>query len=229
MYRMLAVPVVSLALASLSFAAGIPAHGIYGNYVEARTADVYTGPCFANSEVGLVGQLAVFGWKVTKGSWKGVDLDGMSVVGVVRAHHTLGDVYETAYPVVAVMIVDSRANPEQRLALQSFAKHMAGDLLQDVVRVDYQPVDLTFANDDIHSMKATLTAGNLAKISTRAINEGDHTCRNEEVWYLPLTKLDHAMPAYALANQFAGQGLGTTWSSPDKRSSFIGTFQSESE
>lgn len=229
MYRTIAVAVVSLAMAGLSFAAGIPAHGIYGNYVEARTADVYTGPCFANSEVGLVGQLAVFGWKVTKGSWQGVDLDGMSVVGVVKAHHTLGDVYETAYPVISVMIVDSRANAEQRLALQSFAKHMAGDLLQDVVRVDYQPIELSFANDDIHSMKATLTAGNLAKISTRAINEGDHTCRNEEVWYRPLTKLDHAMPAYALANQFAGQGLGTTWSSPDKRSSFIGTFQSESE
>ena len=37
------------------------------------------------------------------------------------------------------------------------------------------------------------------------------------------------MPAYALANQFAGEGLGTTWSSPDKRSSFIGTFQAESD
>src|SRR5580693_4892510 len=100
--------VISLA-ASLSFAGGLPTGSIYGNYVEARTADVYTGPCFANSEVGLTGQLAVFGWKVTKGSWSGVNLDGMSVVGVVRAHHTLGDVYETAYPVVSVMIVDSRA------------------------------------------------------------------------------------------------------------------------
>lgn len=229
MYRSISVAVVSLAVAASSFAAGIPAHGIYGNYVEARTADVYTGPCFANSEVGLVGQLAVFGWKVTKGSWQGVDLDGMSVVGVVKAHHTLGDVYETAYPVKAVMIVDSRASLEQRLALASFAKHMAGDLLQDVVRVDYQPIDLTFANDDIHSMKATLTAGNLAKISTRAMSEGDHICRNEEVWYRPLTKLDHAMPAYAIANQFAGEGLGTKWSSPDKRSSFIGTFQADSE
>jgi hypothetical protein len=220
---------VFLALSSLSFAAEISAHNIYGNYVEARTADVYTGPCFANAEVGQVGQLAVFGWQVTKGAWQGVDLDGLSVVGVVRAHHTLGDVYESAYPVKAVMIVDSRANPEQRLALQGFAKHMAGDLLQDVVRVDFQPIELSFANNDIHSLRATLTAGNLAKISTRAINEGDHICRNEEVWYQPLTKLDHAMPAYALAHQFEGQGLGTTWSSPDKRSSFVGAFSVESE
>jgi hypothetical protein len=216
-------------MAGLSFAAGIPAHGIYGTYVEARTADVYTGPCFANSEVGLTGNLAVLGWKVTRGAWQGVDLDGLSVVGVVRAHHTLGDVYETAYPVKAVMIVDSRANPEQRLALQNFAKHMAGDLLQDVVRVDYRPIDLTFANNDIHSMKATLTAGNLAKISTRALKEGDQICHNEEVWYRPLSKLDHAMPAYALADSFDGQGLGTTWSSPDKRSAFVGAFTAQSE
>ncbi len=224
MHRTFIAAIVCCAMASIGFAAGITSHGIHGNYIEARTADVYTGPCFANSEVGLVGQLAIFGWQVTQGSWDGVNLDGMSVVGVVRAHHTLGDVYESAYPVKAVLIVDSHANGEQRLALQSFAKHMAGDLLQDVVRVDYQPVELNFANGDMHSMKATLTAGNLVKISTRAMNEGDHICRNEEVWYRPLNKLDHAMPAYALANQFSGQGLGTTWSSPDKRSSFIGTF-----
>ncbi|HLY16041.1 MAG TPA: DUF1326 domain-containing protein [Bryobacteraceae bacterium] len=229
MHRFILAAVAVLAVAGLSFAAEIPTHNIYGSYVEARTADVYTGPCFANSEVGLVGNLAVFGWKVDKGSWQGTNLDGLAVVGVVSARHTLGDVYESAYPVKAVMIVDSRANTEQRLALQSFAKHMAGDLLQDVARVDYQPVDLTFADNDIHSMRATLTAGNLAKISTRALSEGDHICRNEEVWYRPLTKLDHAMPAYSLANQFAGQGLGTTWSNPDKRSAFVGTFVTESE
>jgi hypothetical protein len=151
------------------------------------------------------------------------------VVGVVRAHHTLGDVYETAYPVQSVMIVDSRANLEQRMALQSFAKHMAGDLLQDVARVDYRPVDLTFADGNIHSMQATLKAGDLAEITTRALNDGDHTCRNEEVWYRPLTDVDHAMPAYAVSNRFDGQGLGTTWSSPDKRSSFVGTFSVASE
>jgi hypothetical protein len=229
MHRTILGAALSLAVAGLAFGAGIPAHNIYGNYVEARTADVYTGPCFANSEVGLVGNLAVFGWKVTKGSWQGTDLDGLSVVGVVRAHHTLGDVYESAFPVRAVIIVDSHANTEQRLALQSFAKYMAGDLLQDVVRVDYQPIELTFADNNIHSMQASLTAGNLAKISTRALTEGDHICRNEEVWYRPLTKLDHAMPAYALANQFEGQGLGTTWSNPDKRSSFIGSFSVNAE
>jgi hypothetical protein len=223
-----AVLAITLA-ASLSFAGGLPSGTIYGNYVEARTADVYTGPCFANSEVGLTGQLAVLGWKVTKGSWNGVALDDLGVVGVIRASSTLGDVYHSAYPVKAVLIVDERANPEQRLALQSFAKHMGGDLLQDVVRVDYQPIDLSFANNNLHSMKATLTAGNLAKIETRALSDNDQICHNEEVWYRPLTKVEHAMPAFALANSFQGQGLGEQWSSPGKRSAFLASFVTPSE
>jgi hypothetical protein len=223
------IAVVSAMTASASFAAGIPTHGVYGNYIEARTADVYTGPCFANGEVGQVGQLAVFGWKVNGGTWQGVRLDGLSVVSAIRARHTLGDVYESSYPVKAVLIVDSRANAEQRLALLSFARHMGGDLLQDVVKVEYQPIDLEVENGNIHGAAATLTAGSIAKIQTRAMNAGDHICSNEEVWYPPLTKLDHSMPAYALENTYGGDGLGTTWKSPFKRSGFVGSFSVPAE
>src|SRR5437899_6237703 len=215
---------------SLCFAAGIPAQRtVIGDYIEARTADVFTGACFANSEGGLVGELAVFGWKVDKGSWQGVDLDGLSVVGAVKAAATLGDVYHPYYPAKAVLIVDERATPEQRIALRGFAQKMGGELLSDIVRVEYQPIDLTFKNNDLHSMQATLTAGSLAKIQTRALNEGDHLCRNEEIWYEPLTKTTHSMPVYALAHNFKGQGLGTTWSSPEKRSAFLGNFAVPSE
>jgi hypothetical protein len=225
MHQFFTTIVATSIAASIAFAAGIPANHVHGLYVEARTADVYTGPCFANSEVGLVGDLALMGWKVEKGTWQGVTLDGLSVVGAIRASHTLGDVTKTAYPVKAVLIIDERASLEQRLSLKSFAQRMAGDLLQDVVRVEYQPIDFAFANDDVHSMKATLTAGALAKIQTRAISSIDHLCGNEDVYYPPLTKLNHAMPAVAISHRFRGQGLNTRWSSPDRRSAFVGTFQ----
>ena len=215
--------------AGLGFAAGIPSQRIYGNYIEARTADVYTGPCFANGEVGQVGKHAVFGWNVKGGGWEGVDLTGLSVVGVLQARHTLGDVYESSYPVKSVLIVDSRANPAQRMALQSFAKAMGGDLLQDVVLVDIQPIRFTIKDDNIHSMSATMTAGKEATIETRPLNDSDHICHNEGVWYPPLIKVSHAMPAYTLANSFQGSGLGTTWQSPFKRSAFVGTFDTVSQ
>jgi hypothetical protein len=228
MLKFMGAAVLVCAVAS---AAGIPTQKIRGTYIEARTADVYTGPCFANGEVGQVGKNAVFGWNIATGQWHGVDLSGLSVVGVVQARHTLGDVYESAYPVKAVLIVDSRAGVEQRLALQSFAKSMAGDLLQDVVRVDYQPIRITIKDSESnpHSTSATLTAGGEATIETRPINDSDHICHNEEVWYPPLVKVSHAMPAYALANSFQGQGLGTTWQSPFKRSAFVGSFETASE
>lgn len=195
-----------------------------GDYVEARTADVYTGPCYANSEVELVGNLAVFGWKIKQGSFQGVTLDGLSVVGVIKASGTLGNVHGEAYPVKATLIVDNRANVEQRVALQKFAQRMGGDLLQNIVKVDYEPVEFTFEGDNVHAAKAKLSAGSLARIQTRAINEGDHHCSNESTWYAPLTKLDHAMPAFALAHSYSGSALNTKWSSPEKRSAFVGSF-----
>jgi hypothetical protein len=216
----------SVLFCASAFAAGLPSlnNSVSGNYVEARTADVYTGPCFANSEVGLTGDLAVLGWKIDKGSWDGVSLNGLSIVGVVRAKSTLGDYYMASNPAKAILIVDSKASPEQALALRSFAKHQGGELLSDVVRVDYAPVDLAFLNNDLHTMAATLTAGKLARIETRALAEGDQLCHNEITWYTPLTALNHSMPAYTVENDFKGEGLGATWSSPSKRSAFVGSF-----
>jgi hypothetical protein len=71
--------------------AAAPAAAISGHYLEARTADVYTGPCFANSEVNLAGREAILAWRVADGGWNGMDLAGLSVVAVIAAEATLGD------------------------------------------------------------------------------------------------------------------------------------------
>lgn len=218
-----------LAAASVSFAASLPSRGVSGNYIEARTADVYTGPCFANGEVEQVGHEAVFGWKINNGAWDGVNVAGLSVVGVVRAEHTLGNIAEPVNPAKAVLIVDSRATAEQQKALESFAKHMARDLLKDVVKVDTAPIDFTLGGHGMHGTAAKLTAGSLAEIQTRAMTAADDICGNEDVYYPPLNQTDHAMPAYALENSFTGDGLGETWHSRLKRSSFVGTFHATAE
>jgi len=213
--------------ASLAFSASLPTNNIRGEYIEARTADVYTGPCFANSEVGLAGDLAVMGWKIEKGSFQGVNLDGLSVMGILKASGTLGDVTASVYPVKSVIVIDERADAEQRLALKGFAQKMGGKLLADVVKVDYQPIDFSMADNSVHSHRATMTAGNLVKLQTRELTAGDQICHNEAVWYQPLTKVDHAMPAYTVANDYNGQGLGTVWNYTGNRGSFLGTFQIE--
>ncbi|MDX2151166.1 MAG: DUF1326 domain-containing protein [Bryobacteraceae bacterium] len=216
--------VLAMGLAGSLMAASLPTSSVRGNYVEARNADVYTGACFANSEAGNMGELAVFGWKVDKGTFKGVNIDGLSVVGVVKAKGTLGNQFGEAYPVKSVLIVDERATPEQRLALRAFAQRMSGDLLENIVKVDAAPISLEIENGDVHGAKASLSAGSLAFIRTRAVAATDHICGHEEAWYSPLSKVDHAMPAVTLAHDYKGEDLGSKWSSPNKRGAFVANF-----
>jgi hypothetical protein len=51
-------------------------------------------------------------------------------------------------PVKSIPVIDERADPEQRLAFKGFARRVSKDLLQDIVRVYYQPVSLTFGGGD---------------------------------------------------------------------------------
>ena len=195
---------------------------ISGDYIETRSADVYTGQCFANGEVGLVGDQAILAWHVRSGSWNGVKLDGLTVVAAVKANATLGDPYANPYPAKAVLIVDEQAKPAERAALADFARHMGGKLLNNVVKTEYAPIDMEVMG--AHHGSARLRAGTFAAIQTRGIGEDDHLCGNESTFYPPLTNVTHAMPAVALTDQYSGTGLGNTWTLHDKRSAFVGTF-----
>lgn len=194
---------------------------ISGDYAEFRTADVYTGPCFANGEVGLTGEEAVLAWRVTAGQWEGVRLDGLSVIAVVRASATLGSPYSNPLPARAVMIVDSRATAGQRSALVRFAQAQAGPLLSVVVAVESSPITFEFGAQ--HG--AVSVVANTVRISTRAIAPGDEICHNEEVFYQPLAShLTHAMPAVTLQGSYQGNHLGKTWNDAGRRGAFVGHF-----
>jgi len=222
MRKLFAAGVVGLFLVAVL--AVTPARAaINGDYVEVRSADVYTGPCFANSEVDLEGKQAILAWKVRKGSWNGVSLDGLGLVAVVEANATLGDRFHDPYPAKAVLIVDQRANSAQRAALEGFAKSVGGRLLAQVVRVEAAPINLEVGEGDNHG-SVKMAAGDLARIETRSLCLGDHLCGNEEVYYPPLTQVTHAMPAYTLEESFHGQGLGVVWQREGARSAFVGSF-----
>ena len=211
-----------LFLLALSVVPSLFAQKISGDYIETRSADVYTGQCFANGEVNLVGNEAIMGWRVGQGSWDGVALDGLSVVAVVRAKATLGDPYADPYPAKSVLVVDDQATPQQKQALLSFARHMTGKLTESVEKVIDAPIDLAVVGE--HHGRELLRAGNFVTVQTRSVNEHDHICGNEETFYPPLTKTTHAMPAVAMRDEYQGPGLNDTWSLSGKRSAFVGSF-----
>jgi hypothetical protein len=212
--------VFSLALLILTSSAW--AQQIQGTYLETRTADVYTGQCFANGEVNLVGNEAILAWHVTSGSWDGVPVQGLTVAAAVKANGTLGDPYEDPYPAKAVLLVDDGASQAQREALVSFAHHMGGKLLQNVEQV--VPVQMELVVNAEHHGAAMLRAGRFATIQTRSIDGRDHLCGNEVTYYPPLTQVAHSMPAVAVTDAYSGPGLGVSWDLHGKRSAFVGTF-----
>jgi hypothetical protein len=213
-----------IGLSLLALAVASPAQQITGDYMESRSADVYVAQCFANGEVGLVGDQATLAWHVHNGSWNGQKLDGLTVMASVKANATLGDPFGNPYPAKSVILVDEKATPAQREALVGFARHMGGDLLAHVSRVIPTAIDMQVLHDAADHGRAQLRAGSFAAIQTRPINEKDHTCGNETTYYPPLTKLAHSMPAVALTDEYHGPDLGVDWELHDKRSAFVGTF-----
>ena len=210
------------------------AAGIRGDYVEARTADVFTGPCFSNAEIFIYGNQAVMAWKVSEGSYQGVDLGGLGVAAAVLGTTTFSE--DRPEQARAVLIVDEKATPRQREALIAMAKDLGGRRLANVVDVKSSRISMKVEAHSAadaaphaehgmpHAPRASFWAAGLAQIVTRPLDDGDHFCGNEVVEYAPLSKNVEVLPAYTLGHQFRGQGLDSRWDDPNCRSSFVGRF-----
>lgn len=209
-----------LAVASTGVAADIS-----GEYLEARTCDVWTGPCFANGEIGLSGQEAVMAWKVDKGTWQGVKLDNLGAVLVIKGEDTLGfggTFKISADPIRSVLLIDKNADERQRDALIAFVKDSAKHLTKEIQRIEATEIELN--NDHVEGV-GVLKAGKVAAIETRELKEGDCVCTNEDVFYPPLAAVQNFHPAYTKQLSFTGEGLENTWNLYGKRSAFLATFE----
>ncbi len=212
-------------LASAVLAISAPqANAITGDYLEVRSCDIYTGPCFANAEMGLTGKEGMLVWSVNNGAWNGVSLDGLKVIAVVATDATLGDLSYEPQQGKAVIIVDSNASNKQQDALLDFARSMAGELIEEVTEVKVSAIESSLGICK-EAGCANIKAGNLIDISTRCIGDKDHLCGNERTFYPPLTSVDGAHPAVTEVASYRGTGLNRTWQMVDYRSAFLATFE----
>lgn len=222
-YKSIALATAVLGVCVLLASSGW-AKGLQGDYLESRTCDVYTGPCFANAEVSLAGEEAIMAWSIDRGEFRGVDLTGLRVVMAIKGSDTLGfggGMNVRPEPIRAVVIVDEKADDSQRRALVEFARESAGEAAGSVVRVDAAPIEMSL---DHIRMVGHVKAGHQVEILTRKLEEGDHCCTNEIIFYPPLANVENYSPAYTVDGYFAGRGLGLHWANPKSRSAFLATF-----
>ena len=212
-----------IALAGATASATPPAATIRGDYLEVRSCDVYTGPCFANGEMGLTGKECILIWSVRDGNWQGIELGGLSVIAVVRTDATLGDQLNQPRHGKAVLIVDANATAEQQRALTDLARSLGGALISEVVEVTASSIEARIGGCSKAGC-AAVKAGQVVEIATRCFDSRDHVCGNEETYYPPLTVVGDAHPAFAELAAFRGDGLDLRWEGVGQRSAFIGTF-----
>jgi hypothetical protein len=211
---------VALAMAGASLAADEKGR-ITGDYVEARTAEVFAGGCIMNSEAETMGRQAVMAWRITSGSFDGVALDGLTVAAVVAGDRNLGMREmggEEPTAVKAIITIDPRATAAQRDALVRLVRELSGGLITDVVRVDVAPVRFATSQNYVE-----VTVPDSVVLTVNKEMTHDPSCGAMQ-WFKPFTKLAHAAMGVAEQHAFQGHGLNTKWSAPNKRSAFFGTF-----
>jgi hypothetical protein len=192
---------------------------ISGAYVEARTAEVFTGGCIMNSEAETMGKQAVLAWKVDRGSFNGVSLDGLSVVAALSGDRNLGmpEMGGEKPTVKSALFVDQRASPAQQIALVAMANELSHGIVGTIVQVAPAPIQF-----DDHGSEIQVSAGQVALEVNKHLTH-DPTCGAQQ-WFHPLASMNTATIGVADQHLFTGSALGTKWSDPNKRSAFFGTF-----
>ena len=211
-----------LALVALAVPA-VAADSLTGTYLETRTCQVYTGPCFANAEMALGGKEAVMAWNIESGKQNAVDLSGLSVVMVLAGNETLGfRGIDDPQELKSAIIVDAKATAKQREALIAFAKEHSGRAGKAVVRVDAAPISMSL---DSVELRGELKAGDAVKLTTRKAKPTDCICSNEVAFYPPLTEMKRFAAGVSIEAEYKGSGLGVNWSAPESRSAYAGEFR----
>lgn len=203
---------------ALAGSANVPT--MVGDYVEARTAHVFAGGCIMSSEAETIGKQALLAWRVSKGTFNGVQLDGLAVMAAVSGDRNLGirEIGGTAPSRVrAAVIVDERASAAQREALVAFVRAASNQLIDEVVEVTASPIAFEAT---AHHVRVT---GADATLAVQRHIHHDPGCGAMQ-WFHPFASGADASIGFTDAHSFSGSALGTRWSHPNKRSGFVGTF-----
>jgi hypothetical protein len=213
----LSAAVLALSVAGLS--AANPGGSLSGTYVEARTSEIFAGACVINGEAATTGREALLAWKIDRGQFNGVRLDGLAVVAAVAGDSNLSIREIGGEPALTKTAVfpDARASVAQRQALIAMAKTLSKGVISDVIEVT--PTAIEFV-DDGHSVRVTTKA---TRLNVEKHLNHDASCGNKQ-WFTPLSAVHHADMGTTIENAYSGATLGTKWSDPDKRSSYFGVF-----
>ncbi len=189
---------------------------VQGEYLEARSVSVYVGACHYGAEYVEGGREATLVWNIRQGTWKGVSLDGLTVVAVVTAQNNLAIDTSTRR---SVLYIDEKATSKQRSALTDLMAVKRSELLGEIISTENVPI--TFAKEDV---KYDLRVGEVLTLSVSR-----YPCQNctqpHQIWYKPLEQLDTPIVGKSTSYCYQDKILSVTWNcGEDTNNVFVGDF-----
>jgi hypothetical protein len=217
---------ITLATLALAAAIGSPAlagspggeasNRISGDYVEARTASVFAGPCHYNGELTTTGRQAEMVWHIRDGAWNGVSLSGLSAVAAVVSGANL---HNESAARRSVLFIDAGATSAQATALAAALQAKCGDALGEVVAVKRAPISFELKGESYLVMAPGVT-----RLAVDAMP--NHACCKMPnlVWYRPLVALQNRRVGYTRESGIADKTLGPIWEKEGQNTAFYGAF-----
>jgi hypothetical protein len=209
-------------LLTLAGSAALAAPTLKGDYMEARTANIYIGACHANGEVVTTGREAIMAWNIKEGEVDGYRMNGLNVVAVVVGNENLGDCKTPAAKCGArktVLYVDSKANEGQKQALAWALNDRFGKALGTVVGVKSAPIQFTRKGQEF-----AVRVPDVLEVKATALKKS--CCiMPHEVWYQPMIEVKNSVVGTCSINEFKGtKELHTKWRRLDENSTYVAEF-----
>ena len=189
---------------------------VQGEYLEARSVSVYVGACHYGAEYVEGGREATLVWNIRQGTWKGVSLEGLTVVAVVTAKNNLAIDTKTRR---SVLYIDEKATSEQQAAVIDLMTAKRSEVLGEVVSTESAPI--TFTKEGV---KYDLRAGEVLTLSVSR-----YPCQNctqpHQIWYKPLEQIDTPIVGKSTTYCYQDKILSVTWNcGEDTNNVFVGDF-----
>lgn len=187
-----------------------------GDYVEARTASVFAGPCHYNGELTTTGREAEMVWHVRDGAWNGTSLAGLNALAAVKCDANLKDEQAARR---SVLYIDSTATEAQAQAFADAIRTTCGRSLGDIVAVRRVPITFARTGETFH-----VQAEGVSKLAVEAMPNHKCCTMPNLVWYRPLVTVKDRRVGYTIISGIADKTLGANWEKNGQNTAFYGDF-----
>ena len=134
--KLLATAILVSLLGALPLAAGEPL-AVSGDYVEARSNEVYTCGCLYSGQMTTAGREAILAWRITSGVYQGTPLAGVKVAAVIVGDANLG---AYAAPRRTALYLDDSASDAQLQAIVTLWRRDYSQALGTITTVHRAPI-----------------------------------------------------------------------------------------